>query len=458
MAGGNYSLVPKEVKKVRTKHRRIVTEIPPRESIAILKKLRRREPVSMTGQPPVMWDRAEGLHVFDRWGNKWLDWSSGVLVASAGHSRKEIVNAIIRQVKHGLLHNYCFPSEIRQRLAEKIVKLAPKGLDKVFLLTTGAETTECAIKLSLTRGLAVGGRKKNIFVTFEGAFHGRTLGAQLAGGIPGLKEWITMDTRSFVQVPYPGDYRCEDRSFAAFEKALKRRGVNPKNVAGVMSETYQGGGASFMPVPFARALRKWCSRYDALLTFDEVQAAFGRTGKMFGFQHYGVVPDLTCLGKGISSSLPISALLGRADLMDQYPAGSMTSTHTGSPVCCAAALANLEVIVKEKLPLNAARMGKVLRAGLKQVQGKYRKVCGAVYGKGLVAGVNIVKPGTKEPDGALALRTVERCMQKGLLMFSPVGFGGALLKIAPPLTSTKDAILEGVAVLDEAIEEVTSDE
>jgi len=458
MAGGEYSLVPRKVKKVRTKHRRIVTEIPPRESIAVLKKLRRREPVSMTGQPPVIWDRAEGLHVFDRWGNKWLDWSSGVLVAGAGHSRKEIVNAIIAQAKRGLLHNYCFPSEVRQKLAEKIVKLAPKGLDKVFLLTTGAETTECAIKLSLTHGLAVGGRKKNIFVTFDGAFHGRTLGAQLAGGIPALKEWITMDTRSFVQVPYPGDYRCEDRSFAAFEKALKRKGVNPKNVAGVMTETYQGGGASFMPVPFARALRKWCTRYDALLTFDEVQAGFGRTGKMFGFQHYGVVPDLACFGKGLSSSLPISALLGRADLMDQYPPGSMTSTHTGSPVCCAAALANLDVIVRDKLHLNAARMGKVLAAGLKQVQKKYAGVCGAVYGKGLVAGVNIVKPGTKDPDGALALKIVERCMQKGLLMFSPVGFGGGLLKIAPPLTSTKDAIVEGVAVLDEAMAEVIGEQ
>ena len=458
MAGGNYSLVPKKVRKVRTKHRRIVTEIPPRASLAVLKKLRKREPVSMSGQPPVIWDRAEGLYVFDRWGNKWLDWSSGVLVASAGHARKEIVRAILGQAQHGLLHNYCFPSEIRQKLTEKIVKLAPRGLDKVFLLTTGGETTECALKLSRTHGLRVGGRKKNVFVTFDGAFHGRTLGAQLAGGIPGLKDWITVGRGGFVQVPFPGDYRCEDRSFAAFEKALRKKRVKPGNVCGVMSETYQGGGASFMPVAFARSLRKWCSKHDALLVFDEVQAGFGRTGKMFGFEHYGVVPDLACFGKGISSSLPISAVLGRADIMDQYPPGSMTSTHTGSPLCCAAALANLEIIRSEKLHLNAARVGKVLQDALKAVQGKYRRVCGAVYGKGLVAGVYIIKPGTKDPDGDLALSIVERCMQKGLLMFSPVGLGGGLLKIAPPLTSTNDAVLEGVAVVDEAIGEVLAEQ
>ncbi len=457
MAGASYSLVPKKVKKVHTKYRRIVTAIPAPGSVPILRKLRKYEPVSMTGQPPVLWDRAKDLCVYDRWGNQWLDWSSGVLVASAGHGRKEVADAIIQQAKHGLLHNYCFPSEIRERLAERLVKLAPKGLDKCFILTTGAETTECAIKLSLTHGLAVGGRKKNIFVTFEGAFHGRTLGSQLAGGIPALKEWITMDCRNFVQVPFPGDYRCEDRSFAAFERALRRKGVNPKNVAGVMTETYQGGNCGFLPVAFAKSLRQWCDRYDAVLIFDEVQAGFGRTGKMFGFEHYGVVPDLACFGKGISSSLPISAVLGRTALMDQYAPGSMTSTHTGSPLCCAAALANIDVITRDKLHLNAAHVGKVLLEALRRLCAKYA-VCGDAYGKGLVAGVFIIKPGTKEPDGDLAVRIVERCIQKGLLMFSPVGLGGGLLKIAPPLTTTQDAIEEGVGVLDEAIEEVISDQ
>ncbi|MFH1730522.1 MAG: aspartate aminotransferase family protein [Planctomycetota bacterium] len=452
MAGGAYSLIPRKVKTVRTRHRRIITEIPPAESLPILKKLRKYEPASMSGQPPVVWDRAEGLHVFDRWGNKWLDWSSGVLVAGAGHGRREIANAIANQAERRLLHNYCFPSEIRAELAERLVRLAPKGLDKAFLLTTGAEAVECAIKLAFTRG-----RGRRVLVTFDGAFHGRTLGAQLAGGVPALKEWIPAGRRNFVQVPFPGDWRCGDRSFAGFEEALKKLRVKAKDVAAVMTETYQGGGASFMPAGYAKALRRWCGRHGALLIFDEVQAGFGRTGKLFGFEHYGVVPDLACFGKGISGSLPVSAVLGRAEIMDQYPPGSMTSTHTGNPVCCAAARANLEIIVKEKLHVNAARVGKILHDSLRAVRKKHRLVCGAAAGRGLVAGVHIVRPGTTEPDGSLARNIVERCMQKGLLMFSPVGLGGALLKIAPPLTSTKDAILEGVAVLDEAVGEAAAE-
>ena len=138
----DYALIPKRVSRVETPFRRIVTDFPVPQSLPILQRLREYEPVAMQGQPPVVWDRAEGLHVFDRWGNQWLDWSSGVLVTSAGHGRREIADAIIRQARHGLLHNYCFPSETRARLAERLVTLAPGGLDKVFLLTTGAEAVE----------------------------------------------------------------------------------------------------------------------------------------------------------------------------------------------------------------------------------------------------------------------------------------------------------------------------
>ena len=138
----------------------------------------------MRGQGPVVWDRAEGFQVHDAWGNTWIDWSSGVLVANAGHGRPEIAKAICEQANKTLLHNYCFPSEIRARLVEKLAGLAPAPLEKVFLLTTGAETTEAAIKLARTHGRSVGGDKKIGLVSYEGSFHGRTMGAQMIGGIP----------------------------------------------------------------------------------------------------------------------------------------------------------------------------------------------------------------------------------------------------------------------------------
>ena len=137
-----FELAPRNVPSVNTKYRRIVTPIPVPESIPILQRLRQYEPVSMSGQPLVVWDRAEGIQVFDRWGNMWLDWSSGVLVANAGHSHPAINRAIVEQVRHGLTHNYCFPSEIRANAVEELAKVAPDGLEKVFLLTTGAEACE----------------------------------------------------------------------------------------------------------------------------------------------------------------------------------------------------------------------------------------------------------------------------------------------------------------------------
>ncbi|MFN3322814.1 MAG: aspartate aminotransferase family protein [Bryobacteraceae bacterium] len=448
-----FDLTPRRVPTVETKLRRIATELPVPASLPILEKLHRYEPVAMRGQPPVVWDRAEGFQVFDAWGNCWIDWSSGVLITNAGHGRPEIIEAVVRQAESKLLTNYCFPSEIRARLVERLAGLMPEPLKKVFLLTTGSETVECAIKLCRTHGLRTGGAAKHVIVSYDKAFHGRTLGSQQAGGIPSLKDWIVNLDPGFVQVPFPDGYRTEDTSFELFERTLAEQDVDPANVAGVVLETYQGGTAAFAPVEYMKALRAWCDRHGALLVCDEVQAGFGRTGTFWGFEHYGIVPDLATLGKGISSSLPLAAVAGRPEIMDLHPAGSMTSTHTGNPICCAATLASIDVIVGENLTANSARVGAVMHERLRAIQARFPERIGAVDGKGLVAGVSCVLPGGKEPDANLAFEVVRRCLEKGVLMFSPVGFGGGTVKISPPLVITEEAILESTAVLEEAFTE-----
>lgn len=450
-----YHLVPKRVSRIETPFRRIVTEFPVPQSIPILQKLHAYEPVAMRGQPPVVWDHAEGFQVYDAWGNKWLDWSSGVLIANAGHGRREIADAIARQASSKLLTNYCFPSEIRSELVERLATLLPEPLKKVFLLTTGSETVECAIKLCRSYGTKVGGRSKHVIVSYDKAFHGRTLGAQQVGGIPALKEWIVNLDPGFVQVPFPDGFRTADNSFEAFERALREQNVEPRNVAGVIVETYQGGSAAFAPPAYMQQLRQWCSDHQALLVCDEVQAAFGRTGTLWGFEHYGIVPDLALFGKGLASSLPIAAVAGRPDVMDLQPAGSMTSTHTGNPICCAAALASIELILKENLAENARKVGGILHERLRALASRFPQI-GTVAGKGLVAGVACVLPGSKDPDGDLAWEVVERCVEQGLLMFSPVGFGGGTVKISPPLVIHEAAILEGLAVLEEVLTEAVS--
>ncbi|MCZ7645087.1 MAG: aminotransferase class III-fold pyridoxal phosphate-dependent enzyme [Planctomycetota bacterium] len=452
MAGRTFSLEPQAVPAVRSPYRVIQTPLPVPESVPILKDLRRYEPQSMTGQPPILWESAEGCIVRDRWGNQWLDWSSGVLVTNAGHGRKEIVEAIVQQATSPLLHNYCFPNRPRADLVKYLVELAPEPLKKCFLLTTGAETTECAIKLAKTHGIQAGGKTKDTIVSFENAFHGRTMGSQLAGGIPALKSWIGGAHPDFVQLPYPGDWRlpAEKRTFEAFVKALEAQGYGPARIAGVISETYQGGNVAFLPQEFAKKLRAWCDEHQIVLIFDEVQAGFGRCGTMFGFEHYGFAPDLATFGKGLSSSLPISCVLGRPELMDLYPPGSMTSTHTGNPICAAAALANLKLIASERLTENAAARGRELQAGLEAIREKHARRLGPVEGKGLAWVMHCVKPGGTEPDPDFAFQVVDQAIRRGLLLFAPVGLQGSVVKICPALCVSSAQIADGLLALGEA--------
>src|SRR3989440_6442968 len=250
--GKEFNITPRKVPLVKTKYRRIVSDLPHPASVATLEKLRKFEPQSMRGQPPLVWDRADDILVYDKYGNRWLDWSSGVLVTNAGHGAPEVKRAILDQVNSGLLHNYVFPSEERAALAEQLIELAPKGLEKVFLLTTGSEATECAIKLARSHGIRKGGTKKIGIVGAERGFHGRTLGAQQAGGIPGQKGWIVNEDPAIVQVPFPDGYWTEDTSFDLFLHVVKKRGLESQNVAGVIFESYQGVGPDFAPVEYMK--------------------------------------------------------------------------------------------------------------------------------------------------------------------------------------------------------------
>ena len=450
-----YSLIPVDVAHIHTEYRTICTKIPVPESIPIFESLSKSEPKSMMGQPPVVWHKADNFTVEDAWGNRWIDWSSCVLVANAGHGRQEIKKVLHDIIDQGLLASYVFVHEQRAKLCQQLQQLAPDANRyRVFLLSTGSEATENCIKLAKTYALKKYGAKRKYFVSFNNAFHGRTMGAQLAGGNERQKSWMIDRDQTFIQVPFPDGYKNTDTSFELFLKSLEQHHIDASEIAGVMTESYQGGGPDFLPVEYAQQLQEFCHQNDIVMIYDEVQAGFGRTGKMFSYEHYGVVPDLIACGKGISSSLPISAVMGREDIMDLYAPGSMTSTHSASPLPVAAALASLKIITQEKLADRAAEMGDILIPELQRIQQKYPQRLGCLHGKGLVAGIQVVKPGTKDPDADTALAINVKCIQKGLLMFAPVGAGGECIKIAPPLTITESALRESIAVFEEAVDEV----
>ena len=449
-----YSLTPVNVPKIKTKYRSIQTAIPVPESLPFFERLRKSEPRSMSGQPPIIWHSAQDCQVSDRYGNTWIDWSSGVLITNCGHAHPRIEKRLREMIDQHLLATYVFVHEDRVELTEKLQSVAPDPDNyTVFLLSTGSEATENCIKMAKTYALKKYGPKRKYFISFTAAFHGRTMGSQLAGGNPGQKEWIVDGDKNFIQVPFPDGFRNEHPSFQQFLDTLKAHNVSPEEVAGVMSESYQGGGPDFLPVDYAQELEKFCRKYDIVLAMDEVQAGFGRTGKFFTFEHYGIKPDLIPCGKGVSSSLPLSAVIGRRDIMDLYAPGSMTSTHSASPLCVAAALENFKIIQDEKLVEHAAEMGKILQPEIIRIQQKYPEHLTWAGGKGMVAGIRCTK-GNKEPDPATSLKINLQCLYRGLLMFAPVGFGGECVKIAPPLTMKEDMLRESIAVLEEACDAV----
>jgi len=455
-----YGLKPVKVSPIKTKHRRIVTQtLPSPRSIEIIKKLKMYEPRSMFGQVPIAIAKTYKIYVEDVDGNVFLDGTSGVLVTNIGHTTEVVTKAVEEQLRK-FHFTYCFPYEKRLELVEKLVEITPKNIDCVFLLSTGSETIEAAIKNARRYGIETSGPEKRVIISFKGAFHGRTMGAQMAGGIEPLKSWIGYQDPGLIQVDFPNCYHCwkgrdeysncvKDCIDLVKQKFEELEG----KIVGVLSETYQGRGPVFPPDGYYQGLAKLCKENDALLILDEVQAGFGRTGKLFCFEHYNVEPNMICVGKGITSSLPLSALLGESRVMNYFEPGSMTSTHGANPLCVAAALASINELLKDDMKIirNAAETGKVLGDRLFKLKEKYEEV-GNVTGKGMVYGIEMVKDReTKEPYADLAFQTVLEAYRRGVLLFAPIGAGHNIIKINPPLIMERDAAEELAYVIDESI-------
>lgn len=432
----------------------IRTELPGPLAQELLALSQRYEPRAMSEQVPLVWARAARVWVEDVDGNVFLDFSSGVLVANAGHSHPKLVAAMQEQAGR-VVNCYDFVNEWRPRLAQKLVEITPPNLDKAVIFTTGAETTEAAVKVARRY------TGKYEIIAFHGAFHGRTYGAMSIGG-----RRAGSSSRGFgpfvpgvIFAPFPYCYRCP---FGQTPEHCRLHGTeyldwlldteSEGQVAAVITETYQGGAGSIMAPPgWLEALERWCRRHEILLIIDEVQASFGRTGKLFGFEHYGIRPNLLCLGKGISSSVPLSALIGESRIMDCLEPGSLSSTHGGNAFCSRVALANIEVIMDEDLAGNAAAVGAFVRTRLDAMQKRFARV-GDARGLGLVFGLELVEdPRSKQPAPGLARALVEACYQSGLLLIAPIGFYGNVVRIAPPLVMTAEEAAVGMDILEEAL-------
>jgi 4-aminobutyrate aminotransferase-like enzyme len=458
MAAYEFDRNPRAVPKVETAHRRIQSAIPAPGTKAILDRLDSVESRSMHGQLPLVWARANDFSIADVAGNKWIDFTSTIFVANVGHSNQHVTRAMKDALEQPLTSCYAYANETRVRYLEKLVSFARPPFEKAFLLSAGTEATEAALKLMRMNAQVRGKRRRGI-ICIEGNWHGRTLGAQMMSSNLTQRAWIGYQDADIHHIPFPYPWALHGRSGAAFLEdglaKLRAQGIDlSQDICGFMLETFQGWGAVFYPQDFVQAIEALCRKHDILLAFDEMQAGFARTGRNFGFEHYGVTPDLICCGKGMGGGVSLSGVLGRAEIMDLPEIGNMSSTHSANPLVCAAGLAVIEEIESRNLVAETARKGELLFSGLGRLQQRFPDRISHLLGKGLIAAVVFRNPTSGAADGPFTSRVAERCMQKGLLV---VHTGRESIKLGPPLTITDAALLEGVEVLGESIAEIASE-
>jgi 4-aminobutyrate aminotransferase len=402
---------------------------------------------------PFVMDHGAGTEVWDVDGNRFLDFGSGIAVVSTGHSHPVVVKAIQEQAAKFIHISSDFYHEKWVELGEKLNEIAP-FLDNAvsFMSNSGTESVETAIKLAR---LYTG---RTQFIGFLGAFHGRTMGSvSFTASKPVYHRDFYPLMGGVTHVPFPDPYRPilstlpgEDYGETIvryIEEQVFDHILPPDNVAGILVEPVQGEGGYIVPSPgFFPALRKLCNRYGILLIVDEVQSGMGRTGKWWAIEHFGVEPDIVCAAKGIASGVPLGATIARENIMT-WPKGAHGNTFGGNPLACAAALATIDLIEKEYLQ-NAAQMGEYTMDALQEIMMRHPTI-GDVRGLGLMIGVEFVQNRqSKEAAEKLRDRIVDLAFRMGLLL---LGCGKSTIRIAPPLSVSRNEIDEALKVFDEAI-------
>lgn len=402
------------------------------------------------GSWPIVWDRAKGVHVWDADGKKYLDLTAAFGVAAAGHANPGVVKAGQSQMARllhamGDVHPHARKAELVQKLSQITFESWGKKPGKTIFGSSGFEAVEAALKTAI---LAT---QKRSIIAFEGAYHGLGYGA------------LNATHRSFFRSPFQSQLR-EFGHFVTFPKKPAdlttvefqvRHFFRRERIGAILVEPVQARGGCHVPPPgFLPLLRKLCDEFGALLILDEIYTGFGRTGKWFACEHSGVIPDLICLGKALTGGFPLSACVGRSDLMDAaWPASSgeaiHTSTFLGHPVGCAMALAQIVEIEKNKLPERSAESGAFLLEELSAIQPPKHKIICTGRGSGLMAGLELNLPdGT--PATRIALDAIKSLLRRGYI-FLPEGAHGNVISFTPPLTITKAQLEKAAKELSEVL-------
>jgi 4-aminobutyrate aminotransferase/(S)-3-amino-2-methylpropionate transaminase len=427
----------------------LVTDLPGPRSREIMARKEGAVAAPMTVQVPLVAESALGAVISDVDGNRLLDLTGGIGCLAVGHAHPHVVEAVQEQADRFMHTDFAVvPYEIYVTVAERLVAAAPfSGPGRAVFFNSGAEAVENAVKIAR---LAT---KRPAVIAFEGGFHGRTLLAlTMTSKANPYKVGLGPLAPAVYHLPYAQDYRgpSSSEALAALERALVTQ-VAPTEVAAIVIEPIQGEGG-FVPAPkeFLQGLRAICDKHGIVFVADEVQSGFGRTGAMFAIEHYDIEPDLVVVAKSLASGLPLSGVLGKAEIMNAPHEGALGGTYCGNPLGLAAANAVLDVIESENLIERAKLLGENLLARMKAWQERFDAI-GDVRGIGSMLAIELVKSReTKEPSPELATRVIEESLQRGLLLLK-AGLYGNCVRVLTPLVITDDELEEALDVWEEAL-------
>jgi 4-aminobutyrate aminotransferase / (S)-3-amino-2-methylpropionate transaminase / 5-aminovalerate transaminase len=433
-----------------TKAIELRTEVPGPRSREILARKEKVVADPLSIYLPIVVAEGRGAMLTDVDGNTFIDFAGGVGCLAVGHSHPRVVEAAQEQLAHFSHTDFTIvPYEVYVALAERLCELAPiAGPSKAAFFNAGTEAVENAIKFAR----AFTGRPA--VIAFEGGFHGRTLlSLSLTSKTHPYKAGLGPFAPEVYRVPFAQQYRGPDARAAldALERALVTQ-VAAETVAAIVIEPVQGeGGFQVAPPEFMEGVRAICDRHGIVLVVDEVQTGFGRTGKLFAIEHYGIEPDLITVAKSIAAGLPLSGVIGKAEIMDAPDESAIGGTYVGNPVAQAAALAVLDVIDEENLCERAVALGETMRARMQAWQQRWPQI-GDVRGLGAMLAIELVRdPGTKEPAADLATAIVEEAARHGLLLLKS-GIYSNCIRVLTPLVLTDAELDEALAVWEDALE------
>jgi 4-aminobutyrate aminotransferase/(S)-3-amino-2-methylpropionate transaminase len=417
------------------------------DSYASIAARERHVPRGLANTHAIFVDRAEGTRIWDVDGKEYLDFTSGIGVLNTGHRHPHVVHAVREQLDR-LMHT-CFQVTMYEPYVELAARLCALvgGAHKAVLFTTGAEGIENAVKIARAY------TKRSGVVAFSGGFHGRSfLALTMTASSPAYRQNFGPFAADVYHAPFPDEYHgwTTDRAIGALDELFSTE-VMPEQVAAVVIEPELGEGG-FIPAPaaFLQRLRAITQRHGIVLVVDEVQSGFGRTGRMFGYQHAAIEPDLVVMAKSLAAGLPLSAVVGKAPIMDAPLPGGLGGTYGGNPLACASALAVLDVFETEGLAERGAAIGDRLRGALLSLQARVPAI-GDVRGLGAMLAIELVAdPATKAPDAELAQRIIDAARDRGLLLLK-CGPHKNVVRLLPPLTASLEEMTAGAARLEAAV-------